>query len=367
MPNQPKLRHAAPFVHSFPNTLSYRDGLSASHHPTNPRAISLHAIAELVAGLAAGEKDQTLLGVTGSGKTFTMAKIIEGGPAPRPHPRAQQDPRRPALPRIQISFFPTNAVEYFVSYYDYYQPEAYIPAGDLFIEKEATINEELDKLRLSATRSLFERRDYIIVSSVSCIYGLGSPEAYYGMLLLLEGAARKSVAKTSPPPPRRNPLRAQRRRLQAAAPSASAATSSKSSPPTTRTPTASNSSATRSTPSPRSIPSSAPSRQKYSRLPIYPKSHYVVQPERKRAATESILNELGRSGKPTSKRKDRLPRVAAHSSAHPLRPGDARVPGLLPRHRELLPPSLRPPAGVPLPACSTTSRATICSSSTSPT
>ena len=87
-------------------------------------------------------------------------------------------------------FFPHNAVEYFVSYYDYYQPEAYIPAGDLYIEKEATINEELDKLRLSATRSLFERRDAIIVASVSCIYGLGSPEAYYGMLLLLEKGQR---------------------------------------------------------------------------------------------------------------------------------------------------------------------------------
>src|SRR6185503_989622 len=83
-------------------------------------------------------------------------------------------------------FFPSNAVEYFVSYYDYYQPEAYIPAGDVYIEKEATINDELDKLRLSATRSLFERRDCVIVASVSCIYGLGSPEAYYGMLLMLE-------------------------------------------------------------------------------------------------------------------------------------------------------------------------------------
>ena len=82
--------------------------------------------------------------------------------------------------------FPSNAVEYFVSYYDYYQPEAYIPSGDVYIEKESTINEELDKLRLSATRSLFERRDCVIVASVSCIYGLGSPEAYYGMLLMLE-------------------------------------------------------------------------------------------------------------------------------------------------------------------------------------
>ena len=84
------------------------------------------------------------------------------------------------------SFFPHNAVEYFVSYYDYYQPEAYIPAGDVYIEKEATVNDELDKLRLAATKSLFERRDCIIVASVSCIYGLGSPEAYYGMLLFLE-------------------------------------------------------------------------------------------------------------------------------------------------------------------------------------
>ena len=84
------------------------------------------------------------------------------------------------------TFFPQAAVEYFVSYYDYYQPEAYIPSGDIYIEKEATINDELDKLRLSATRSLFERRDCVIVASVSCIYGLGSPEAYYGMLLMLE-------------------------------------------------------------------------------------------------------------------------------------------------------------------------------------
>src|SRR5579859_8068795 len=128
-----------------------------------PQGDQPRAISELVSGLAAGEKDQVLLGVTGSGKTFTMAKIIE-------------EVQRPALIlahnktlAAQLyhefkSFFPTNAVEYFVSY----QPEAYIPAGDLFIEKEATINEELDKLRLSATRSLFERRDCIIVSSVSC-------------------------------------------------------------------------------------------------------------------------------------------------------------------------------------------------------
>jgi excinuclease ABC subunit B len=131
-----------------------------------------------------GEQHQVLLGVTGSGKTFTMAKVIERSAA-RAGAGAQQDPGRAALSRIQ-DLLPRNAVEYFVSYYDYYQPEAYIPSSDVYIEKEATINDELDKLRLSATRSLFERRDCVIVASVSCIYGLGSPEAYYGMLLMLE-------------------------------------------------------------------------------------------------------------------------------------------------------------------------------------
>jgi excinuclease ABC subunit B len=126
-----------------------------------------------------------LLGVTGSGKTFTMAKVIEqiGRPA---LVLAHNKTLAAQLYHEFKSFFPSNAVEYFVSYYDYYQPEAYMPSSDVYIEKEATINDELDKLRLSATRSLFERRDCVIVASVSCIYGLGSPEAYYGMLLMLE-------------------------------------------------------------------------------------------------------------------------------------------------------------------------------------
>ena len=126
-----------------------------------------------------------LLGVTGSGKTFTMAKVIEaiGRPA---LVLAHNKTLAAQLYHEFKSFFPDNAVEYFVSYYDYYQPEAYIPSSDVYIEKEATINDELDKLRLSATKSLFERRDCVIVASVSCIYGLGSPEAYYGMLLMLE-------------------------------------------------------------------------------------------------------------------------------------------------------------------------------------
>ena len=147
------------------------------------------AIAELTGGLDRGDPFQVLLGVTGSGKTFTMAHVIAAV-------------NRPTLVMVHNKtlaaqlyqefrrFFPENAVEYFVSYYDYYQPEAYVPSTDSYIEKEATINEEIDRLRLSATRALFERRDVVIVASVSCIYGLGSPEAYFGMLLPLERGQR---------------------------------------------------------------------------------------------------------------------------------------------------------------------------------
>ncbi|MBA2525886.1 MAG: DEAD/DEAH box helicase family protein, partial [Pyrinomonadaceae bacterium] len=154
-----------------------------------PKGDQPQAIETLIRGLEDGAKDQVLLGITGSGKTFTIASVI-------------QQTQRPALVlahnktlAAQLyqefkSLFPENAVEYFVSYYDYYQPEAYVPASDVYIEKEATINEEIDRLRMSATRALFERRDVIVVASVSCIYGLGDPDAYYGMLLFLEPGAR---------------------------------------------------------------------------------------------------------------------------------------------------------------------------------
>ncbi len=153
------------------------------------RGDQARAIDELVAGLERGDRHQVLLGVTGSGKTFTMAQVVA---------RVQ----RPVLVMVHNKtlaaqlfgefrrFFPHNAVEYFVSYYDYYQPEAYVPATDTYIEKEATTNDDIDRMRLSATRSLFERRDVLIVASVSCIYGLGSPEAYYGLLLPLERGQR---------------------------------------------------------------------------------------------------------------------------------------------------------------------------------
>jgi excinuclease ABC subunit B len=150
-----------------------------------PRGDQEAAIEQLVRGVNDGERHQVLLGVTGSGKTFTIAKVIERIARPT-LVLAHNKTLAAQLYQEFKTFFPSNAVEYFVSYYDYYQPEAYLPSGDVYIEKEATVNDELDKLRMSATRSLFERRDCVIVASVSCIYGLGSPEAYYGMLLMLE-------------------------------------------------------------------------------------------------------------------------------------------------------------------------------------
>ena len=254
-----------------------------------PQGDQPRAIGELVSGLSAGEKDQVLLGVTGSGKTFTMASIIAESNRPALI-LAHNKTLAAQLYHEFKQFFPNNAVEYFVSYYDYYQPEAYIPAGDLFIEKEATINEELDKLRLSATRSLFERRDAIIVSSVSCIYGLGSPEAYYGMLLLLERGQKikreditrrlvEILYERNDVDFRRGTFRVRGDIIEVY--------------PTY------DENAFRIELFGDEIdtlaqidPLFGTVRQKYSRLPIYPKSHYVVQPERKKSATESILNEL---------------------------------------------------------------------------
>src|ERR1700758_2264389 len=147
------------------------------------------AIAELVRGVQAGERDQVLLGVTGSGKTFTMAKVIE----------AVQKPTLVLAPNKTLaaqlygemkSFFPNNAVEYFVSYYDYYQPEAYVPRTDTYIEKDAQINEQIDRMRHAATQALLERNDVVVVASVSCIYGIGSVETYSRMVVKLEVGGR---------------------------------------------------------------------------------------------------------------------------------------------------------------------------------
>ncbi|MGB0081796.1 MAG: excinuclease ABC subunit UvrB [Terracidiphilus sp.] len=254
-----------------------------------PKGDQPRAIDQIMEGLAGGEQHQVLLGVTGSGKTFTMAKVIEQSNRPALI-LAHNKTLAAQLYHEFKQFFPSNAVEYFVSYYDYYQPEAYIPAGDLYIEKEATINEELDKLRLSATRSLFERRDAIIVSSVSCIYGLGSPEAYYGMLLLLEKGqhiSRKDLTRRlveilyerNDTDFRRGTFRVRGDVIEVY--------------PTY------DENAYRIEMFGDEIeslsqidPLFGTVKQKYSRLPIYPKSHYVVQPERKAEAIDSITTEL---------------------------------------------------------------------------
>jgi len=161
------------------------------HSEYKPKGDQPAAIEALVRGLNDGAKDQVLLGITGSGKTFTIASVIE-------HTQrstlvlAHNKTLAAQLFQEFRSLFPENAVEYFVSYYDYYQPEAYVPAADVYIEKEAIVNEEIDRLRMSATRALFERRDVIVVASVSCIYGLGDPDAYYGLLFFVEPGGRMS-------------------------------------------------------------------------------------------------------------------------------------------------------------------------------
>jgi excinuclease ABC subunit B len=254
-----------------------------------PRGDQGRAIDELVRGIVGGEKHQVLLGVTGSGKTFTVAKVIEQLNRPALI-LAHNKTLAAQLFHEFKQFFPHNAVEYFVSYYDYYQPEAYIPSSDLYIEKESTINEQLDQLRLSATRSLFERRDVIIVSSVSCIYGLGSPEAYYGMLMLLERGQkirREDITRRlveilydrNDVDFRRGTFRVRGDVIEVF--------------PTY------DESAYRIELFGDEIeslsqidPLFGTVKQKYARLPIYPKSHYVVQPERKKTAIDGILSEL---------------------------------------------------------------------------
>ena len=261
--------------------------LVSEYQPAGDQA---RAIDELTKGIYAGDQHQVLLGVTGSGKTYSMAKVIE-----------QMNRTSLVLAHNKVlaaqlyhefkSFFPHNAVEYFVSYYDYYQPEAYIPSGDIYIEKEATINDELDKLRLSATKSLFERRDCIIVASVSCIYGLGSPEAYYGMMMFLEKGQRikredivrrlvEILYERNDHEFRRGTFRVRgdvievfptyddmAYRIELFGDEIDSLS--------------------------QIDPLFGTVKQKYPRLPIYPKSHYVMPKEKKDRAIVTILEELG--------------------------------------------------------------------------
>ena len=254
-----------------------------------PRGDQATALEALVRGVFDREQHQVLLGVTGSGKTYTMAKVIEQANRPA-IVMAHNKTLAAQLYHEFKSFFPHNAVEYFVSYYDYYQPEAYVPAADLYIEKEATINDELDKLRLSATRSLFERRDCLIVASVSCIYGLGSPEAYYGMLLFLEkgqkikreditGKLVEILYERTDGDFRRGTFRVRgdvieifptyddmAYRIELWGDEVESLS--------------------------QIDPLFGTVKQKYVRLPIYPKTHYVMKPETRNQAVQSIREEL---------------------------------------------------------------------------
>ena len=254
-----------------------------------PQGDQGRAIEALLRGVYDREQHQVLLGVTGSGKTFTMAKVIEATNRPT-LVMAHNKTLAAQLYHEFKNFFPHNAVEYFVSYYDYYQPEAYVPAADLYIEKEATINDELDKLRLSATRSLFERRDALIVASVSCIYGLGSPEAYYGMMMFLEKGQkikREDITRRlvdilyerTNADFRRGTFRVRgdvvevfptyddmAYRIELWGDEISSLT--------------------------QIDPLFGTVKQKYMRLPIYPKTHYVMKEETRASAVESIKKEL---------------------------------------------------------------------------
>ncbi len=259
------------------------------HSDYKPRGDQGRAIEQLARGIYEGEKHQVLLGVTGSGKTFSMAKIIEALNRPALI-LAHNKTLAAQLYHEFKSFFPNNAVEYFVSYYDYYQPEAYIPASDVYIEKEATINDELDKLRLSATKSLFERRDCIIVASVSCIYGLGSPEAYYGMLLFLEKGQRMKredivrklveiLYERTNDDFRRGTFRVRGDVIEIFPTYDDNAYRIELFGDEIETLA-------------QIDPLFGTVKQKYTRLPIYPKTHYVMKPETKSNAVKSILEEL---------------------------------------------------------------------------
>ncbi len=258
--------------------------------PYKPQGDQARAIEQLTSGIREGDKHQVLLGVTGSGKTFTMAKVIEQLNRPALI-LAHNKTLAAQLYHEFKNFFPNNAVEYFVSYYDYYQPEAYIPAGDVYIEKEATVNDELDKLRLAATKSLFERRDVIIVASVSCIYGLGSPEAYYGMLLFLEKGQRMKrdditrklveiLYERTNEDFRRGTFRVRGDVIEIF--------------PTYEDNAYRIEMFGDEIESLSQIdPLFGTVKQKYTRLPIYPKTHYVMKPEKKNSAVSTILEELG--------------------------------------------------------------------------
>ena len=305
------------------------------------------AIAALVKGIHEGRKEQVLLGVTGSGKTFTMANVI-------------QQLQRPALVlshnktlAAQLysefkEFFPHNAVSYFVSYYDYYQPEAYIPQRDIYIEKDASINEEIDRLRLQATSSLVSRRDVIVVASVSCIYGLGSPKDYLEMMLPLrvgdEIDRDEMLLKLIDIQYDRNDVSFQRGTVPRAGRRRRSVGRR-----TRNSPIASSCGGMRS----KSCRSSTRSPDKklavLEDVYIYPAKHFVMPQERIdgghcRRSKKSWTNDCGKL-----RRSGQTAGSATAGGPHAVRPGNDAGSRLLPRHRKLQPAVVRPTAGISRP------------------
>ena len=325
--------------------------LVTSFQPTGDQP---QAIKHLVQGVRRGQPHQVLLGVTGSGKTFTVANVI----AQVQLPTLVLAPNKTLAAQLYgefQEFFPDNAVEYFVSYYDYYQPEAYVPQADLYIEKDSAINEAIDRMRHSATRSLFDRNDVIIVASVSCIYGLGSPEAYHGMLLYLEEGVEKDrrevLAKLVEILYERNDIDFHRGTFRVRGDRVEIF------------PAYEEDRAIRidfwgdTVEAIREIdPLRGKTLRQLKKITVYPASHYVTTDltpapghGRHRGGVERAAGLVPRAGQ--------APGGPAPGGAHPLRPGDDEGVGLLPRHRELLPAPHRPgpggappyPAGLPAP------------------
>ena len=301
----------------------------------SPKGDQIRAIEDLTEGLDRGLPHQVLMGVTGSGKTFTIANVIAR--AKRPVLVISHNKTLAAqLYQEFRRFFPGNAVEYFVSYYDYYQPEAYIPSSNTYIAKEVTINDEIDRMRLNATNRLFERRDVIIVASVSCIYGIGAPETYYAMsfpLAVGDAGPRKKIIRTLV----EIQYERQEDRFQARRIPRPRATSSRSSPPTPTSPTESNSTATGSGGSPRSTPCSAGRSDEFPKIIIHPRTFF--------STPRSILDAVRRrdrrgaeaAGWTSSGPGGLLVEAERHRGTDAVRPGHAPGVRLLPRASKITP------------------------------
>ncbi len=290
------------------------------------------AIEKLVAGVRDGLAYQTLLGVTGSGKTYTMAHVI----AQLGCPALIMAPNKTLAAQLYSEmreFFPENAVEYFVSYYDYYQPEAYVPSKDLFIEKDSSINEHIEQMRLSATKSLLERRDIIIVCTVSAIYGIGDPVDYHSMILHLREreklAQRDAIQRLAAMQYERNELEFRRGvfRVRGDVLDIFPAENSET--------------AVRLTLFDDEVesihlfdPLTGHILQRVPRFTVYPSSHYVTPRATDAARDRGDQGRAARAHRLVSEGKQ-AGRSAAHRAAHPLRPRDAGGDGLLQGHREL--------------------------------